>query len=57
MRSDNFRTLAEYIHEVRRRNRDYHPTGKQPSFDTTTEDNTHWNQRDQCGDVGRSEDQ
>lgn len=55
MRSDNFRTLAEYIHEVRRRNRDHHPTGKQPAFDTTTEDNSNRNQGDRSGDAGRSE--
>jgi hypothetical protein len=55
MRSDNFRTLAEYIHEVRRRNRNYHPTGKQPAFDTTTEDDSDWDQGHRSGDAGRGE--
>jgi hypothetical protein len=53
MQPDTMRTLAEYIHELRRRDRDRDRTGEQPAFDTTTEDDAHWDQRDRGGDGGR----
>lgn len=56
MQPETFRTLAEYIHELRRRDRIYHGTDSQPAFDTTTEDDSHWNQGDSSGDDGRNQD-
>ena len=56
MQPDTFRTLAEYIHELRRRDRFYNGTDSQPAFDTTTEDDAHWSQGDSSGDVGRNQD-
>jgi hypothetical protein len=56
MQPDTFRTLAQYIYELKRRDRHYHPTGEHPAFDTTTEDDAHWDQRDRSGDVGRGQD-
>jgi hypothetical protein len=53
MQPDTFRTLAEYIHELRRRNRNNYSTGEQPAFDTTIEDDADWNQGNRSGDVGR----
>ena len=55
MQPDTFRTLAEYIHELRRRNRNNYPTGKHPAFDTTIEDDSNWDQRNWSGNAGRSE--
>ena len=55
MQPDTFRTLAEYIHELRRRNRNYYTTGEHPAFDTTIEDDSNWDQRDRSGDAGRGE--
>jgi hypothetical protein len=54
MQPDTFRTLAEYIHELRRRDRDRDRAGEQPAFDTTTEDDSNWNQGDRSRNVGRS---
>ena len=56
MQPDTFRTLAEYIHELRRRDRDYYPTREHPAFDTTIEDDANWDQRDRSGDAGRGQD-
>ena len=56
MQPDTFRTLAEYIHELRRRDRDNYSTREYPAFDTTVEDDSNWNQRDRSGDVGRGQD-
>ena len=53
MQSDTFRTLAEYIHELRRRDRDHNTTGEYPAFDTTVEDDSNWNQGHRSGDAGR----
>jgi hypothetical protein len=39
------RTLREYIHELRGRDRNDNRTGQQPSFDTTTEDDSTWDKR------------
>lgn len=55
MQPDTFRTLAEYIHELRRRDWNNHPTGEHPAFDTTIHENITRDQRDRSGDVGRSE--
>jgi hypothetical protein len=55
MQPDTFRTLAEYIHELRRRDRDNYPTREYPAFDTTVEDDSNWNQRDRSRDVRRGE--
>ena len=56
MQSDTFRTLAEYIHELRRRDRNDHTTREYPAFDTTIEDDHNWNQRNSSGDAGRGQD-
>jgi len=56
MQPDHIRTLAEYIHELRRRNRDHYPAGEYPAFDTTVEDDSDWSQRHRSGDGGRGQD-
>ena len=56
MQPDTFRTLAEYIHELRRRDRNNYSTGEHPAFDTTTEDDTNWSQGHRSRNDGRSED-
>ena len=56
MQPDTFRTLAEYIHELRRRDRNHYPTGEHPAFDTTIHENTPRDQGDRSGDVGRGQD-
>ena len=45
-------TLAEYIVEQRRKYRDNNGASQQPAFDTTTEDDAHWDQGDTSGDGG-----
>jgi hypothetical protein len=55
VQSDTFRTLAEYIHELRRRDRDNYSAGEHPAFDTTVEDDSNWNQRNGGGNVRRGE--
>jgi hypothetical protein len=55
MQPDTMRTLAEYIHELRRRDRHDHATGEYPAFDTTIEDDAHWSQGDWGRDAGRGE--
>ena len=57
MDGNTMRTLREYIHELRRRDRNDYGTSQQPSFDTTIEDDANWDQRDRGGDGGRSKDQ
>ena len=54
MQPDTFRTLAEYIHELRRRDRDDYSAREHPAFDTTIEDDSNWDQRHRSGDAGRS---
>ena len=56
MDGTTMRTLREYIHELRSRDRDYYGTSKQPSFDTTIEDDTQWDQGNRSGDGGCSQD-
>jgi hypothetical protein len=55
MQADTFRTLAEYIHELRRRDRDNYPAGEHPAFDTTVEDDYNWSQGHRSGNAGRGE--
>lgn len=57
MEARTMRTLADCIHEWRRRDRDNYRTSQQPSFDTTTEDDLGWEKgnssRDErCGENG-----
>jgi hypothetical protein len=56
MSPNTMRTLAEYIHELRHReyHRDHNGTDSQPAFDTTIEDDAHWNPGNQDGDAGHS---
>jgi hypothetical protein len=56
MQPDTFRTLAEYIHELRRRNRNYYPAGEYSAFDTTIHENTTGDQRNRSRDAGRGQD-
>jgi hypothetical protein len=53
MQPDTMRTLAEYIHELRSRDWYHNGASEQPAFDTTTEDDAHWDQGDSSGDAGR----
>ena len=55
MQPDTFRTLAEYIHELRCRNRNNYPTGEHSGFDTTIHKNTPGDQGNWSGDVRRGE--
>ena len=52
MDGNSIRTLAEYIAELRRRDRNHHRTIQQPSFDTTTEDDSTWDKRYGGRDAG-----
>jgi hypothetical protein len=56
MQPDTILTLAQYINELKRRDRDRDRASEQPAFDTTTEDDAHWNQGDRSRDAGRSTD-
>ena len=55
MQPDTFRNLAEYIHELRCRDRNHYTAGEHPAFDTTIEDDANWNQRNRGRDAGRGE--
>ena len=55
MDGNTMRTLREYIHELRSRDRYHNRTNQQPSFDTTVEDDTNWDQGRRGGDGRRSE--
>ena len=55
MQPDTMRTLAEYIHELRSRDRNYYSTREHPAFDTTVEDEHDWNKRNRSGNDGRGE--
>ena len=50
MQGSTIRTLAEYIVELHRRDRDRNGTSECAAFDTTTEDDAHWCQGDERGD-------
>lgn len=52
MDGNTMRTLREYIHELRRRDRDNYGTSQQSSFDTTVEDDSTWDQRNRSGNGG-----
>ena len=56
MDGHTIRTLAEYITELHRRDRNNHGTIEQPAFDTTVEDDSNWSQGDWNRDGRRSED-
>lgn len=56
MSPNTMRTLAEYIHELRCRDRHYNGADSQPAFDTTVEDDSHWGQGDRGRDERRSQD-
>lgn len=56
MQGSTIRTLAEYIVELHRRDRNYNRTSECPAFDTTTEDDAHWFQGDGRGDVRSDKD-
>ena len=56
MQPDTIRTLAEYIRELRCRDRDHYPAGEHPAFDTTIEDDNNWSERHRSGNDGRGED-
>ena len=50
------RTLAEYIRDLRRRDRHHNRTGQCPAFDTKVENDLDWDQRNRSGDGGRGQD-
>ena len=56
MQPDTFRTLAEYIHELQRCNRDRNGTSESATFDTTVQDHADWNQGNRSGDGRRGPD-
>ena len=55
MQGSTIRTLAEYITECRRRDRNDNGAGEHPSFDTTTEDDSNWSQGHPDGDDGHGQ--
>jgi len=57
MDSNTMRRLAQHLHDLRRRNRDNNRASEQPSFDTTVEDDSTWDQGRRSGDGRRSQDQ
>ena len=44
MDSNTMRRLCEHLHDLRSGRRDHNGTVEQPSFDTTIEDDSHWDQ-------------
>jgi len=52
---DTFRTLAEYIHELQRRDRNNYSAGEQSPINTKVQNDSDWNQGNRSGDAGRSE--
>ena len=55
MQPDTMRTLAEYIHELRRRDRNNHGTTEHAGFDTTIHEDIVGDEGYRSGDVGRGE--
>ena len=51
MQPDTILTLAQYINDLKRRDRDRDRTSEHPAFDTTTEADVDGIQRDWTGDV------
>lgn len=56
MDGNTMRTLREYIHELRSRDRDYYGTSSSSGFDTTLENHTGGDERSVSGDGGCSQD-
>jgi hypothetical protein len=56
MDGNTMRTLREYIHELRCRDRDNYGTVKQPGFDTTLNQDVDSEQGNGSGDAGRGKD-
>ena len=56
MEGRTMRTLADLIARHHRGDRDYNGTGEHAAFDTTTEDDAHWDQGDRSRNAGRSKD-
>lgn len=56
MQPSTIRTLAEYIADCRRRDRDYNGTNGGGAFDTTIEINTPGDERNWSGDERRDQD-
>jgi hypothetical protein len=56
MDGNTMRTLREYIHELRCRDRNDYGTVKQPGFDTTLNQDVDSEQGNRGRDAGRSED-
>lgn len=56
MQGSTIRTLAEYIVELHRRDRNRNGTSECAAFDTTTEDDAHWCQGDRSRDAGLDQD-
>jgi hypothetical protein len=56
MQPSTIRTLAEYIAEHRRRDRNHNRTISGSAFDTTLEDHTPGDERNRSGDGGRDQD-
>jgi hypothetical protein len=55
MQPDTIRTLAEYIYELQRRDRDHYPAREHPTVNTTVEDDNNRSERHRSGNDGRSE--
>ena len=56
MQPDTLRTLAEYIVELHRRDRNCDRTSESAAFDTTVEDDANWDQGHRGRDVRRGPD-
>jgi len=56
MQGSTIRTLAEYIVELHRRDRNRDGASECAAFDTTTEDDAHWLQGDDRADGGPGQD-
>jgi hypothetical protein len=57
MDSNTMRRLCEHLHDQRSGRGHDNRANQQPGFDTTIEDDAHWDQGDRSGDGGRSKDQ
>jgi len=56
MQPDTTRTLAQYIQELQRRDRDSNRTSECTALNSTSENNADRDQRNRSGDAGRSQD-
>jgi hypothetical protein len=50
MENNTMRRLCEYLHELRSGRWNNYRASEHPAFDTTIEDDSNWDQRDQGGD-------